>query len=154
MTDILTAIRWVIATLKADTAVSGLVGARVYANLAPAGATYPLIVVTKVTGTPVKVPSTGSTTIMFDEPVQVVAVEKGFDNTVPAGVMNAVRAALDCASGVVTQVIPGEGEEEDVTITTGTVIACVEEMEIPLPVEITDGVTYQKSALQFRVYTQ
>jgi hypothetical protein len=144
MTDILTATRWVLATLKADDAVSALVGARVYDNLAPKGAAYPLVVVTKVSALPVKVPSTGATTLMFDELVQVVAVDQGHDNTVPAGVMNAVRAALDCASGVVTV-----GETQ-----TGTVIACVEEMEIPLPVEITDGVTYQKSALQFRVYTQ
>lgn len=154
MSDILTATRWVITTLKNDTAVSALVGARVYANLAPAGAAYPLVVVTKVSALPVKPASTGAHTLMFDELVQVVAVDKGFDNTVPAGVMNAVRAALDCASGTVTQTIPGEGEEEDEIITTGTVIACVEEMEIPLPVEVTDGVTYQKSALQFRVYTQ
>jgi len=154
MSDILTATRWVITTLKNDTAVSALVGARVYANLAPRNAAYPLIVVTKVSALPVKPASTGAHTLMFDELVQVVAVDQGLDNAVPAAILNAVRAALDCASGTVTQTVPGKEGEADTTIITGTVIGCVEDMEVPLPVEIADGVTYQKAAIQFRVFTQ
>jgi len=139
MTDTLTSIRWIINTLKADTTVKEKVDTRVYAGLAPRGATYPLIVVSKMAATPVRATSNGAGAFMFDELVLVTAISEGADNTVPANIINGVRTALDTKSG---------------TASAGVVIGCVEEMEVPLPVEITDGVTYSKSALEFRVYTQ
>jgi len=129
MTDTLDAVRWVITTLKADPTLIGLVGARVYANIAPEGTQYPVIIVAKMAGVPEK--AMGDYLVLWDELILVKAVSEGMDNTVPAAIMQRVITVLHRASG--------------------TVLACSVENEVPLAPEIDAGVVYQQCAHEFSI---
>jgi len=111
-------------------------------DIAPEGATYPLIELQLVSGIPVT--EVGASVIMWNELWQVKVIDKAESYTSKVEVIiNQVRSVLHASSGLVTSgSAPG-----------GTVIGCVETRQLRYT-EFEDGVQYRHSVLEMRVYTQ
>jgi len=138
--DTLTADKWLYATLKASSTLNAQIGGssnpRIYSEIAPSSATYPLVIMKQMSARPVL--GVGSTLIMFNEIWLVKAVDKAATSTALGAILNAVRTVLHKASG---------------TATSGTIIGCAEEGSVRYS-ETDAGIIYKHFGLTFRVYSQ
>lgn len=138
--DVLTADKWIYATLKASSTLNAQIGGssnpRIYGELAPSSATYPLIILKQMSARPVL--GVGSSLIMFNEIWLVKAVDKATTETALGAILNAVRTSLHKASG---------------TATGGVIIGCTEEGSVRYS-EAVAGIIYKHFGLTFRLYSQ
>lgn len=122
--------------LSGDATLTGLVGSRIYADVAPKVATYPFILFSLVNGTPTR--GVGPAVIWFDELWQVAAVDDGRGYETCGEIIDRVRAVLDASSG---------------TLDDGTVVACMEVGYFRFSA-VEHGVVYKTLGLEFRVFSQ
>jgi hypothetical protein len=139
--DILTPIRWTIVMLKADAALTALVGARVYADQYPQDPNIPLVFPYVIVG---KIPgplltNASADIIWADDMITVECWDKSDSAVAAANVINRALMVLHKQAG---------------TVSGGTVVGAVAEMELPSGPEVDAGVTYQRKGIQFRVYSQ
>lgn len=137
MTSVLTADKWLYGKLTGDGTLIGLIGSRVYADIAKDGAAFPLVVMQQMSARPLM--NVGAAVIWFDEVWLVKGIDKSKSYAALGTIMNRVRAVLHAASGTVAS--------------SGTVVGCVEEAVIRYS-ELLEGVQYRHLGMEFRVYTQ
>lgn len=137
MTDVLTAEKWLYSKLSVDGTVKGLIGSRIYHDLAPAQTIFPYLIYSLVFAEPRRV--VGASVIWFDEVWQVKAVDQGMRFTGIGPVIDRVRSLLDRTSG---------------TISGGTVVACYEIGKFELTEVDPSGRPYKHLGLEYRIYTQ
>jgi len=131
---------WLEETLKADTALQGLVGERIYQGSAPRRVEYPLIVFgqvgpeTPVTVIPVEV-------IFHDGVWQVSVFDRQANRATAWQIADRVMALLHAAHD---QADAGE---------TGTILSCVHDATNPLEIQDETGEYYQV-AMDFRIARQ
>ena len=129
--------RFIATKLLADGQLTAIVGQRVYAYLAPAGATFPYVVF-QLQAPSQDVRGVGPVRVMSDllYAVKVIGKDQAFSALEAAA--NRITSVLHAASGAVTG---------------GTVVACVREYPLSY-LEIDSGVIYRHLGGIFRVYAQ
>lgn len=123
MAETLVAEQWLYTVLSGDTALAAVVGTRIYADVAPAGATFPYVVYQNQAGRDVR--GVGPTRIMAN----LLYVVRGVNATTTytgalETIANRIDAVLQAASG---------------TNTRGVVIACVREQPFKLAESLDTG---------------
>jgi hypothetical protein len=139
MTSVLTADKWLYAKLTGDGTLIGLVGSRVYMEIAKEGEAFPLIVMQQLPSSG-PLMGVGTAVIWFDELWLVKGINKSRSYSTLGTIIDRVRAVLHAASGTVSGY--------------GTVVGCVEESSPVRYSELLEGVQYQHLGLRFRVWTQ
>lgn len=135
--ELMAVAEWLYARLTADATLGGLVGTRVYADLAPESAAFPMVVFQFQTGEDVD--AAGGIRVLANTEWLI----RGIDMT-PSyrGALGSVAARVDsllhAASG---------------TATSGTVIACVRTRPFQMA-SVTDGVQYRHAGGFYKVIAQ
>ena len=128
----LTADRWLYATLKNDTTLAAVIGARIYADIAPEGSIYPLAILSQVISLPVA--NWSADKVMNDEVWRVRLTTDKAD-----------YGAIETAAERIQTLLHKQ---------TGTgVIGCTAE-GITRFSEIESGQVYKHLVLEFRIFTQ
>lgn len=137
--DIMTATDWVIAQLKADTTLHGIVADRVYLDQIPPQVTetFPYVVVSKIPQDPVT--NNMADIIMYDDLVQVDVYDESPSPATVASALNRIIAVLHKKSG---------------STATGTVIGCVFAGEVGVPAEVEGMTIYPRRTAEFQINTQ
>ena len=134
--------RWLYTKLAADNTLAAMIGgssgssaARIYSDIAPQGAAFPLVTLIQLSDQPVA--GVGPAIIMWSG-VYGVKVSGGGAYSAIETIADRVRVVLQAASG---------------SVTGGVVVACTAEGRQRLT-EIVDGVLYRTLVLLFRIYSQ
>jgi hypothetical protein len=138
MTSVLTADKWLYAKLSGDGTLIGLVGDRIYTEIAKEGAAFPLIVMQQLPGSG-PLMGVGTAVIWFDELWMVKGIDKSKSYSALGTIIDRVRLVLHGASGTVSG--------------SGTVVGCVEAAVVRYS-ELLDGMQYRHLGMEFRVWTQ
>lgn len=128
--------QWIEATLSAASAVTDLVGTRIYADVAPPNIEYPFVVYQLQS--PDDVRGVSSARILTSTLYVVKAVSIGTNFNALQPVVEAIDGVLHQASGPVTG---------------GQVLACVRERPFRL-VEVNEGNTYRHLGGEYRIQVQ
>lgn len=134
--ELLAAREWLYAKLAADATLTGIVGTRIYAELAPENATFPFVLVTEMSpGNDLRVVGTGR---IWSEPlflVQAVDQTASYTGNIKT-LATRIDAVLHGSSGPATD---------------GTVWACVRERPFTMPETGPGGVQYRHLGGMYRV---
>jgi hypothetical protein len=125
---------WVYQLLTGDATLAPLVGTRVYNGIAPAGATFPYVVMQLLSGGN-DLMGVGPTRIWADMLWLIKAVTKGSSTGPLEPIANRIDALLHAASG---------------TVSGGVVHICVRERPFELPT-VENGVSYVQLGAEYRV---
>jgi hypothetical protein len=114
--------QWIYSKLSGDSTLNAAVGGRIFAHIAPATATYPLVLFAALGARDVR--TLGPARIMTHLTYKVVAINEGGGFGAPLGtIADRIDAVLQAASG---------------TVAAGTVMACVREQPFEM-VEVGGG---------------
>lgn len=136
----LTPERWLYGKLSGDATLTALIGGavspRLYSDLAPAGAVYPMVVFAALSGVPVA--GVGPAIIMWNEIYAVKTIGQGAPLTSLETIADRIRTVLQAASG---------------SVTGGVVVACTAQGRARLT-DVIEGVAYRQLIQTFRIYSQ
>lgn len=132
----LTADRWIYATLSGDATLTGLVGSRIYADIAPSDSTFPAVVYNLMGMNPVQV--VGMTTIARECIYQVKVIHDSGSYATCETIIERIRTLLQGAVG---------------SATGGAIVQCNEDGDSRF-VEFVDGKVYRHMAVSFRILVQ
>lgn len=138
----MTGYRLIYQRLIGDPQLAADIGTRVYPDIAPAGAVYPYIVITFVSGTDLNVLNCGGSRVWSDLLWQVEVWSRTNDLAVIAQRTARVDAVLHGAAGVIT----------GAPYASGTVWSCVREQPLMLPPEIDGDVIYRRGGGEYRQF--
>lgn len=128
---------WIYTTLTGDATLAGLVGTRVYAGMAPQGATMPYVVFAMANNHDVM--GLGGTRIMTDFTYRVEVVGRTDSYSTISPIADGIDTLLHKASGAA-------GED-------GYVLACQRVQEIAHP-EVRDGIAYRRMGAYWHIIAQ
>ena len=134
--ELLAAREWLYAKLAADATLTGIVSTRIYAEMAPENATFPLIMITEMSpGNDLRVVGTGR---IWSDPLFLV---KAVDQTA------SYTGNIKTLAGRIDAVLHGKSG----TATDGTVWACVRERGFTMPETGPGGTQYRHLGGLYRV---
>lgn len=125
---------WIYTTITGDPTLAGLIGARAYHGVAPAGTQYPFVVFQMLSAGN-DLLGLGGTRIWAAPLFVIKAVCKGTSTGPVEPVANRIDQVLHAAAG---------------TITNGVIWECVRERPFDLPT-VEDGVSYQQLGGEYRI---
>lgn len=132
----LTPDRWLRGKITGDATLAAAVGTRVYSDLAPDDAAFPLVILVQLSDPAVR--GVGPAIIMSGGLYAVKVCGKGVPFSMLEPAADRLRAVLHAASGAVAG---------------GSVVACVYQSRARLT-EIIEGVAYRQLIQTYRIYSQ
>lgn len=136
MSEVIAAEKWLYTALSANTTLTGIVDTRIYADVAPATAAFPLVLYAQLSAVDLR--PMGPERIFTNMLYLVRGVGETASKTAVEGIADAIEAALHAASG---------------TTVEGVVYACVRERPFVFAETIKDR-TFRHLGGVYRIYAK